>query len=78
MKAYLTDLVGDENPVDIDCGIIKCNIQDAIFEKLINTPKNSDLLNDIEGAVYNVMRPYCMVIPSMSINFTVRQWSYDI
>jgi hypothetical protein len=78
MKAYLTDFVGDENSIDIDCGILKCNLQDAIFEKLINAPTNSDVLKGVEGAVYNVMRPYYRVMPSMSINFTVRQWGYDI
>jgi hypothetical protein len=66
MRAYLTDFVGDENSIDIDCGILKCNLQDAIFEKLINAPTNSDVLS-----------PY-MAMPSMSINFTARQWGYDI
>lgn len=34
MKAYIQDLCGDENPVDIDCAVLQCMLQDAIFEKL--------------------------------------------
>lgn len=35
MKSYIQDLCGDENPIDIDCAILQCMLQDAIFEILL-------------------------------------------
>ena len=35
MKAYIQDLCGDEDTVVIDCAILNCLLQDAIFEILL-------------------------------------------
>jgi len=35
MKSYIQDLCGDENPIDIDCAILNCLLQDATFEALL-------------------------------------------
>jgi hypothetical protein len=35
MKAYIQDLCGDENPIDIDCAILQCMLQDVMFEALL-------------------------------------------
>lgn len=60
MKAYIQDLCGDEgsgteqSPVDIDCAILQCMLQDAIFEKLVgNCGKdiNFDTLTELKGVV---------------------------
>ncbi len=72
MKAYITDLVGDENPIDIDCSILQCMLQEAIFEKLINAPTNTIPMEYVEGAIYNVLRPY-IVMPRVSIDLTLKR-----
>ena len=35
MKAYIQDICGDEDPLDIDRAILQCLLQDAIFEKFM-------------------------------------------
>lgn len=35
MKSYIQDLCGDEDSVVIDCAILSCLLQDAIFEALL-------------------------------------------
>lgn len=35
MKSYIQDLCGDEDTVVIDCAILNCLLQDAIFEALM-------------------------------------------
>lgn len=50
MKSYIQDLCGDENPIDIDCAILQCMLQDAIFEALlqqIGKPVTEELHRDI-------------------------------
>jgi len=73
MKAYIqSGLVGDENPIDIDCSILQCMLQEAIFEKLTNAPTNTIPMKDVEGAIWNALRPY-IVMPRVSINFTLEE-----
>lgn len=60
VKAYITDLCGDEDPLDIDKAILQCLLQDAIFEKLIGMKTKevhcADVLDAISGVIYSI--PY--------------------
>ena len=60
MKTYVTDIVGDENPIDIDVAILQCLLQDAIFEKFIGMKtkevKYAGVVDAINGVIYGV--PY--------------------
>ena len=69
MKSYIQGLCGDENPIDIDCAILQCMLQDAIFERLIGKPVTSDTMDEINKAVYEIIGPYIEPIPSISIDF---------
>ena len=77
VKACITDLVGDERagteqfPVDIDCSIIQCVLQEAIYERLRNAPTNSITMKDIEDTVCHVLRLPPM--PCVSIDFTFKR-----
>lgn len=60
MKAYIQDLCGDEDPLDIDRAILQCLLQDAIFEKFIGMKTKevhcADVLDTISGVMYSI--PY--------------------
>lgn len=60
MKAYIQDLCGDEDTLDIDRAILQCLLQDAIFEKLIGMKtkevKYADVVDVINRVIYGV--PY--------------------
>ena len=69
MKAYIQDLCGDEDTVVIDCAILQCMLQEAIFEKLTSNIPAKYVLDEINKAVYEIIGPYIESIPSMSIDF---------
>lgn len=69
MKSYIQDLCGDEDTVVIDCAILNCLLQDAIFEKLTGDISAKYVLEEINKAVYEIIGPYIEPIPSMSIDF---------
>lgn len=50
-KAYIQDLCGDENPIDIDCAILQCMLQDAIFEALMSKKTDTNFLQPVTDAV---------------------------
>ena len=60
MKAYIQDLCGDEDPLDIDVAILQCLLQDAIFEKFIGMKTKevhcADVLDATSGVIYGT--PY--------------------
>lgn len=72
MKSYIQDLCGDEDTVVIDCAILKCRMQDVIFEKLVNAPTNTIRMEDVDGAIWNVIRPY-ITPPSMVIDLSLKR-----
>jgi len=50
MKAYIQDICGDEDPLDIDVAILQCLLQDAIFELLrqqVGKPVTEEVHHDI-------------------------------
>lgn len=50
MKTYVIDIVGDENPIDIDVAILNCILQDAVFELLrqqVGKPVTEEVHQDI-------------------------------
>jgi hypothetical protein len=69
MKAYIQDLCGDEDTVVIDCAILQCMLQEAIFEKLTSNIPAKYVLDEINKAVYEIIGPYIESIPSISIDF---------
>lgn len=77
MKSYIQDLCGDENPVDIDCAILQCMLQDAIFEKLTSNISAKHVLEEINKAVYEIIGPYIEPMPSMSIDLTLKRGDSD-
>ena len=59
MKSYIqSELVGDEDDVVIDCAILECLLQEAVFDALINTPTNKFSMEEVDRAIYNVLAPY--------------------
>lgn len=70
MKAYIQDLCGDEDTLDIDRAILQCLLQDAIFEKLIGMKtkevKCADVLDAINGVMYS--------IPYVSYNYELKEF----
>lgn len=69
MKAYIqSELVGDEDSVDIDCAILQCELQDAIFKALMEAPTNTFSMDVVDGIIWRVLAPYIHV-PSVSIDF---------
>lgn len=58
MKAYIQDLCGDENPVDIDCAILQCVLQDAIFERLVAGQGRKPATMEEVEAICRVVLPY--------------------
>lgn len=69
MKSYIQDICGDEDTVVIDCAILQCMLQDAIFEKLVGKPIDFDTLTEVNTTISQIMRPYIEPMPSMSIDF---------
>lgn len=63
MKSYIQDLCGDENPVDIDCAILQCMLQDAIFEKLVGKPFNTDVMAELKDVIHGIIDPHLPVYP---------------
>ena len=60
MKAYIQDLCGDENPIDIDCAILQCMLQEAIFEKLVSWDGKSVTEKDIADLARDILpKPLC-------------------
>jgi len=49
MKAYIQDICGDEDPLDIDVAILQCLLQDAIFEKFIGMKTKEIKYADVGG-----------------------------
>ena len=76
MKSYIQDLCGDEDSVVIDLAILQCMLQEAIFEKLVNAPTNTIRMEDVDGAIWNVIRPY-ITPPSMVIDLTLKRGDDD-
>lgn len=75
MKSYIEDFVGDENPIDIDCAILQCLLQEAIYDRLVNTTTNVIPMIDIEEVVRETINPY--VIPRVSIDWTLTRGDDD-
>lgn len=72
MKAYIQDLCGDEDHVVVDCAILQCMLQDAIFEKLVGNvgkPIDFDTLTEVNISINQIMMSYIEQMPSMSIDF---------
>ena len=68
MKSYIQDLCGDENPIDIDCAILQCMLQDAIFERLVaGQGRKPATMDDIEN-VCRVVLPKPLRYVSICIN----------
>ena len=49
MKSYIQDLCGDENPIVIDCAILQCMLQEAIFERLVAVQGRKPATADYSG-----------------------------
>lgn len=75
MKSYIEGFVGDENPTDIDCAILQCLLQEAIYDRLVNTTTNVISMIDIEEVVRETISPY--VIPRVSIDWTLTREDDD-
>lgn len=58
MKAYIQDLCGDEDHVVVDCAILQCMLQDAIFERVVGKPTTSETLKELNDCIYDAIQPH--------------------
>lgn len=77
MKSYIQDLCGDEDHVVVDCAILQCMLQDAIFEKLVGAPVNKATMEEIENVIYEIIDPYLPAPPSMIIDLVLKRGDDD-
>lgn len=57
IQAY-TNLVGDEDSVDIGCAILQCNLQDIVSEKLESNVMSKLTMGEMETVIYDFLSPH--------------------
>lgn len=73
MKSYIQDLCGDEDTVVIDYAILQCMLQDAVFEKLVGKPFNTDVMAELKDVVYEIIGPYVPQSPDVFVDLMLKR-----